>query len=379
MSDQKRIMIIAGEASGDLHASSLVLEIRKLLPNVCFTGIGGSRMREIGVDLILDNREIAVTGFSEVFSKIRTILRAFRLVKETILRVRPDLLILLDFPDFNLRVAKTARRMGIPVLYYISPQVWAWRRGRVRAIQGLVEKIMVILPFEASLYGDKGVFVGNPLLDVVRPSLTADEAREQFGIRKESPVVALLPGSRENEIRQLLPLFLKAAHLIREQVPDIQYLLPVAPTVSDDEVEPMIQKAGIPIRLVRDRAYDAIALSDFAVVASGTATLETAILGVPMMIVYKMSRMSYFMASRLVRVPHIGLINMVAGERIVPELVQDQLTPERIMEEALHVLKDRARAEEISGKLKQAVSRLGGPGASARAAGIVVQFLEVNG
>lgn len=379
MPDQKRIMIIAGEASGDLHASSLVLEIRKLLPNVRFTGIGGSRMRETGVDLILDNREIAVTGFSEVFSKAGTIFRAFGLVKETMRRFRPDLLILLDFPDFNLRAGKAARRMGIPVLYYISPQVWAWRKGRIRAIHDLVEKIMVILPFEASLYGDKGVFVGNPLLDVVRPSLPAKQAREQFGIRKESPVVALLPGSRENEVHQLLPVFLKAAELIREQVPDIQYLLPVASTVSEDEIGLMVRKAGIPIRLVRDRAYDAIALSDFAVVASGTATLETAILGIPMLIVYRISRMSYLLAKQLVRVPHIGLINMVAGERIVPELVQDQLTPERIMEEVLKVLKDRVRSAEISGKLKQAVSRLGGPGASARAAGIVVQCIEGKG
>jgi len=379
MSDQKSIMIIAGEASGDLHASSLVLEIRKLIPDARFTGIGGSRMRDAGVDLILNNREIAVTGFSEVFSKVRNILKAFRMVKETMRMARPDLLILLDFPDFNLRAGKTARRMGIPVIYYISPQVWAWRRGRVRTIQKLVEKIIVILPFEAPLYGDKGVFVGNPLLDVVRPSLPAGEAREQFGLRKKSPVVALLPGSRENEIRQLLPIFLKAAHLIREQVPDIQYLLPVAPTVSEEKIQPMIQETGILIRLVRDRVYDAIALSDFAVVASGTATLETAILGVPMLIVYKMSRMSYLMASRLVRVPHIGLINMVAGERIVPELIQDQLTPDRIMKEVLHVLKDRVRSAEISKKLKQAVSRLGGPGASARAAEVVVQCLEGKG
>jgi lipid-A-disaccharide synthase len=376
MSREKRIMVIAGEASGDLHASRLVSEIGRALPNVRFAGVGGSGMRRAGVDLIFDNREIAVTGFSEVLSKAMAILKAFRAVKETLKRFRPDLIILLDFPDFNLRVGKMARKMGIPVFYYISPQVWAWRKARIGKIQELVEKIMVILPFEASLYGAKGVFVGHPLLDVVGPSMTPEAARKKFEFNEESLLITLLPGSRRNEVRQLLPVFVEAARLIREEVPGVQFALPLASTIKEEEVLPMIQDADVPIRLIKDGAYDALSLSSFAVVASGTATLEAAVLGVPMLIVYKMTRLSFLLAKWLVRVPHIGLINMVAGKRIVPEVIQDKVTPERIMEETLGFIRDRERSDRVVRDLKEAVSRLGSPGASARAANVVLKFLK---
>jgi lipid-A-disaccharide synthase len=335
-------------------------------------------MHDAGVDLIFENREITVTGISETLSKAKSIIKAYRNVKETFKTFRPDLLILLDFPDFNLRVAKVAKKAGIPVLYYISPQVWAWRKGRVSQIRRLVEKIMVILPFEASLYGDKGIFVGHPLLDVVRTSLSQEEVMVRYNLQEGAPLVALLPGSRKNEVHQLLPVFMEAAHLIQEQIPDIQYVLPLAPTIPEEEILPLLQNASVPVHLIKDQIYDVLSLSDFAIVASGTATLETAILGVPMLIVYKLSKLSYFLAKRLVRVPHIGLINMVAGDRIVPELIQEDVTPRRVMEEALSFLQNRDRSEQVSRKLKEAVSRLGDPGASARAARIVLQCLEVS-
>lgn len=375
MVNEKRIMIIAGEASGDLHASNLVRAIRKDRPDVRFLGVGGSRMHEAGVELIFNNREITVTGFSEVLSKVFTVLRAFRRVREALDAARPDLLILIDFPDFNLRVGRAAAKRGVPILYYISPQVWAWRQGRIAQICRMVEKIVVILPFEAALYGDKGVFVGHPLLDVVRPSLSAEEARERFGIREGSLVVALLPGSRRNEVRQHLPVFLEAARLLREKLPEVRFLCPLASTIEEEEIRAMLLDSPVPIRLVRHHGYDAIALSDFAVAASGTATLETAILGVPMVIVYKMSRLSFSLAKRLVKVPHMGLINMVAGERIVPELVQNDVTPAKIMDEALAFLQDRARSRRVSGRLREAVSRLGSPGASHRAAQVVLECM----
>ncbi len=371
----KQIMIIAGEASGDLHAGNLVLEIAKKDADVRFVGIGGTRMQAAGVALIFDNHTIAVTGFSEVLSKAGQILKAHNVVKKTLQRERPDLLILVDFPDFNLRVGAVAKKLGIPVIYYISPQVWAWRKQRVHQIRELVEKIMVILPFEASLYGDKGIFVGHPLLDAVRPTLSQSEAREHFGLAPEDRVVTLLPGSRSNEIRSLLPDMLEAVALIRDRVPAVRFLLPIAPTVSEAEVATISGRSPVPIETFPGRVYEALSVSDFSIVASGTATLETAHFGVPMVILYRVSAFTYFLAKRLVRIPNIGLINMVAGERVVPELIQAAVTPRRIAEEALQCLENRHHAGQISRRLKAAMATLGEPGASARAAGVVLNLI----
>ncbi len=374
--DKKSIMVIAGEASGDLHASNLVKEIRKLLPETEFLGIGGHRMQEAGVRLLFENHALAVTGFSEVLAKIGSLSKAYRTVKETLRHMRPDLLILLDFPDFNLRVADVAKRCGIPVLYYISPQVWAWRKNRIRKIRKRVDKIMVVLPFEASLYGDKGIFVGHPLLDEIPRAPSPRGVLDHLGIRRGSPVITLLPGSRKNEVRRLLPAMVEAAHRIQDRIPEVQYLLPVAPTIPDEEIDPVIRNALVPILPVRDSVYEALSISDFVIVASGTASLETAFFGVPMVILYRMSAFTYFLAKRLVRVPHIGLINMIAGKRIVPELVQDEVTPTRITRETLRFMQDSNRARRTSMELKEAVSRLGGPGASARAAAIACDIIQ---
>ncbi len=379
MMNEKTLMVIAGEASGDLHASHLILKIAAMRPKLRFLGVGGEKMKQAGVELIFENQEIAVTGFSEVLSRIGKIRKAYRTVRETLRDRSPDLLILLDFPDFNLRVGKVAKKMGIPILYYISPQVWAWRRKRIRTIKNLVEKIMVVLPFEASLYGEKGVFVGHPLLDIVAPSDTSGAIMNRLQIQRGSPIVSLLPGSRKNEVQQLLPVMVEAAHKIRDRIADVQFLLPIASTIDEEEIRKMLEKALVPIVPVREGAYDALSVSDFAVVASGTATLETAILGVPMLILYRMSALTFALARRLVRVPHIGLINMVAGERIVPELIQDEISSYRIAEETLRVLEDGELAAGISRKLQRAVTQLGEPGASTRAARIAVDLIEEKG
>ncbi len=371
----KRIMIIVGEASGDLHAANLVREIAKKDADVRFVGIGGTRMQAAGVALIFDNHAIAVTGFSEVLSKAWQILKAHRAVKKTLRQEHPDLLILVDFPDFNLRVGAVAKKLGIPILYYISPQVWAWRKQRVHQIRELVEKILVILPFEEALYGNKGIFVGHPLLDAVRPTLSPSEAREHFGLAPEERVVTLLPGSRSNEIRSLLPVMLEAVAQIRKEVPPVRFLLPIAPTLTEREVTAITGRAPVPIETFPGQVYEALSVSDFAIVASGTATLETAYFGVPMVILYRMSALTYFLAKRLVRIPYIGLINMVAGEGIVPELIQDAVTPRRIVAEALQCLQDPEHARRISTRLKTAMATLGEPGASARAAGIVLNVI----
>ncbi len=371
----KQIMIIAGEASGDLHAANLVREVAKRDSDVRFAGIGGTRMRAAGVAIIFDNHTIAVTGFSEVLSKTGQILKAHRAVKETLRHERPDLLILVDFPDFNLRAGAVAKKLGIPVLYYISPQVWAWRKRRVHQIRELVEKIMVILPFEEGLYGDKGVFVGHPLLDAIRPTFSPPEAREHFGLAPEDRVVTLLPGSRSNEIQSLLPDMAAATAQIREQIPSVRFLLPIAPTLSETEVTAIAARAPVPIETFPGQVYEALSVSDFAIVASGTATLETAYFGVPMVILYRMSAVTYFLAKHLVRVPYIGLINMVGGEWIVPELIQNAVTPQGIAAEALRCLGDRDHAQRVSARLKRAIATLGEPGASARAAGVVLRVI----
>jgi lipid-A-disaccharide synthase len=375
----KRIMIIAGEASGDLHASHLVRQIRGKLPGSQFIGIGGTRMRDAGVKLIFENHELAVTGFSEVLTKIGKIWKAYQKVRATLRRLRPDLLILLDFPDFNLQVGKAAKKTGIPILYYISPQVWAWRQKRIGQIKGMVEKILVILPFEASLYGSKGVFVGHPLLDEIDRPGSPEEVRECFGIAEGSPIVALLPGSRRNEIAQLLPVMEKAAEKIQQKIPTVAFLLPVAPTITEEQIMAEIENTPVHITPVRGKAYDALSVSDFAMVASGTATLEAAIMGTPMVILYKVTPFTYFFAKRLVKVPHIGLINMVAGDRIVPELLQDRVTAEAIAEEGIRVLEDSSYSMAVSGKLKDGVARLGDPGASERAADVVMELIGEQG
>ncbi len=376
MMNNKTIMVIAGEASGDLHASHLVRKIAEMGPQFHFLGVGGKYMEAAGVELIFENHEIAVTGFSEVLSKIGKIRQAFRTVKETLRRRSPDLLILLDFPDFNLRVGKIAKKLGIPILYYISPQVWAWRRKRIGTIKKLVEKIMVVLPFESSIYGNKGVFVGHPLLDIVAPSQSPGEIMDRLKILRGSPVVTLLPGSRKNEVEKLLPVMVEASHIIREQISDVQFVLPIATTIPEEEITAILENAVVPILPVREQAYDALSISDFAIVASGTATLEAAILEVPMVVLYRLSALTYSLARRLVRVPHIALINMVAGERIVPELVQDEITPNRIAEEAMRVLEDGEHAANISRELQEAVAKLGTPGASSRAARIALDLIE---
>ena len=374
--DKRRIMVIAGEASGDLHASHLVRAIGTRAPDIEFVGIGGARMKEAGVELIYDNRELAVTGFTEVLSKVRTIWQAYREVKTTLQRLRPDLLILLDFPDFNFMVGKAAKKMGIPVVYYISPQVWAWRQGRIAVIRKMVKKILVILPFEASLYGDKGVFVGHPLLDEIGETGPPEEIRKRYGVETASRVVALLPGSRRNEVVQLLPVMVKAAELIEKRFPGTAFLIPVAPTIGAEDIAAEIAKSPVPLIPVQEKAYDTLRIADFAVVASGTATLETAIMGTPMVILYRVSPFTFFLAKRLVKVPHIGLINMVAGERIVPELLQNDVTPEAVAAEAVKILEDREYARRVTEQLKEASDRLGRPGASRRAAEVVVDLME---
>jgi lipid-A-disaccharide synthase len=375
----KKILMVAGEASGDLHGAHLMEAIQQIDSTVQFFGMGGEALRKTGMNLLYHHRSLSVVGMTEVLVKLRSILKALKGLKQSLDREKPDLVILIDFPDFNLRLAKFAYHRGVPVLYYISPQVWAWRPGRVKLIARCVRKILVFFPFEVGLYRAAGAdvaWVGHPLLDTVRPSLSKEDALRQFGLDPALRTIGLLPGSRESEIRKLLPTLLASADLLREEIPNLQFVLPLAPSLSQANLRPWLEKISLPLQVVEGRTYDVMSISELLITASGTATLEGALLGRPMVIVYKISPLSYWIGRALVRVDHIGMVNLVAEKGIVPELIQKDANPQRIAQEALRILKDPALQGQMRDAMGEVRQRLGEPGASKRAAQIVYSLLE---
>lgn len=375
----KKVLIIAGEASGDLHGSNLVREVKKLAPGVSFCGVGSTRMAEAGVEMIADASQISVVGATEVLAHLKDIYRVYARIKRFLREDRPSLVVLIDFPDFNFLVGKAAKKLGIPVLYYISPQVWAWRKGRVKTMAGFIRAIMVALPFEVDIYRQAGVdvrYVGHPLADVVRSEFTQAEARRSLGLDPARRTVALLPGSRRKEIAYLLPDMLGAARLLSMRFPDVQFVLPVAHTLAREFVGRFADEAGVPVMLIEGRVYDVLAASDAAIVTSGTATLETGLMAVPMVIVYRMSGLSFAIGKRIIRVDHVGLVNIVAGKRVVPELLQADVTPEKIADAIAPVLADPTELRRVKEELLRVRSALGDGGASTRAAGVVIEMLR---
>jgi lipid-A-disaccharide synthase len=375
----KRIMIIAGEASGDLHGSSLVREALALDPSLHFFGIGGSLMRSEGVDTLVDAREMAVVGLVEVIAHFPTIFRAFRKMENILKQNPPDLLILIDYPDFNLRLAKVAKSLGVEVLYYISPQVWAWRVGRVKKIARIVDHMAVVFPFEVPFYEKEGLpvtFVGHPLVDSVRPTRSREDAQELFGIDPHRKTVGLFPGSRKQEIRKHLPLLLDSARLLQARFPDLQFILPLASSLERADVSPYLDSSGIDVNVIEGKGHDVIQVCDAIISVSGTVTLEIALLGVPMVIIYRVSPMTYQVGKRLIRVDHIGICNIVADERVVRELIQHDAEPSAIAEEIARILTDPSYADTIRSGLARVRKRLGGGGCSSRVARIVLEMLH---
>ncbi|BBA70705.1 Lipid-A-disaccharide synthase [Geobacter sulfurreducens] len=371
-------MIVAGEASGDLHGAGLVREALRLDPTLSFFGIGGPRMREAGVETLVDSSEMAVVGIVEVLAHIGVISRAFMALRRVIVSNPPDLLILIDYPDFNMLLARVARRHGVKVLYYISPQVWAWRTGRVKTIGRLVDRMAVVFPFEVPFYERAGVpvsFVGHPLADRVRPTMGRDEALASFGLDPGRRVVGLFPGSRRGEIAKLFPVILESAQQLRERYPDIQFILPLASSLTDGDIAPLLAASGLDVTVARDRVYDVMQVCDAIVTVSGTVTLEIALMGVPMVIIYKVSPLTYQVGKRLIRVDHIGICNIVAGARVVPELIQDEASADRIAAEIGRYLDDPAHAEKTRAGLAMVKEKLGTGGCSERVAGIVLEML----
>jgi lipid-A-disaccharide synthase len=370
---------VAGEASGDLHAASLVQELLRRAPHLTIEGVGGERMREAGVRVHANAGDLAVVGLTEVVSKLPALWRAYRRMIRLLRNSRPDLLILVDFPDFNLLLARKAFLQHTPIVYFISPQVWAWRPGRIRSIARYVQRLLVIFPFEQTFYRRRGVevvYVGHPLLDRLVPAPTMDDARRLLGLEGATSVVGLLPGSRIGELARHLPLFLRAAERLKEARQDLRIIVAAADGIPLDLIGSYLKQEASSARVVQGRTHEVIAASDLILVASGTATLEAAIIGTPMVIVYRLAFLSWLIGRLLIRVPHIGMANLVAEEAVVPELIQFQATPDRIAAVARELLVSPERRWRMQQKLRGVRDRLGPPGAAARAAEAVLEMLS---
>jgi len=375
----KRIMMVAGEASGDLHGAGLAKELRALLPGIEIIGMGGMRMRQEGVRLIAHCGRAAVVGGLEILGSAGAIAHSFTQLYRALRKERPDLLILIDFPDFNLLLGRLAKRQRIPIVYYISPQIWAWRSGRIKTLRRLVNKILVILPFEEAFYRNLGVdahFVGHPLLDQVKLSLSREKVRLDLGVPEDATLVGLLPGSRRGEVQRHVPLMMKAASILNREIPGLSFALSQAESIGNEVMAGFLSGEGKEWKVWKGRPYDLIHAADFLIVASGTATLEAGLLGTPMVIVYSLSWLSFVVARMLIRgVKHVGLINLVLGRGVVPELLQNEASPENIARVARGFLEDRGKREAMRQELLSVRSKLGEAGASRRAALQVAQFV----
>jgi lipid-A-disaccharide synthase len=375
----KKILMVAGEASGDLHGAHLMEAIHQIDPGIQFLGVGGENLERKGMKILYPSHSLSVVGITEALFKLKTVVKTLGRLKESLDREKPNLIILIDFPEFNLRLAKVAHRKGIPVCYYISPQVWAWRPGRVKLIAQRVKKMIVFFPFEVPLYKAAGVdveWVGHPLLDIVKPTLSREAAFKQFGLDPKQKTIGLLPGSRVHEVERLLPPLLASAELLQKEISGLQFVIPLASGLNEKTFSPWMSNSPVPVKLIEGWTYDVMNISELLITASGTATLEGAILGKPMIIVYKVSLLSSWVGRALIRVNHIGLVNLVAGKEIAPELIQGDVTPERIAEEVLRILKDSALRQRITEAMVQVRQNLGEPGAAQRAARIVISMLR---
>jgi len=374
-----RIMIVAGEASGDMHGARLIAALKEQAPGAQICGIGGPELTRQGVEILYDASQLAVVGIVEVISHFRFIREAMRALEKRLREQPPDLLILIDYPDFNLILAKKAKRLGIPVFYYISPQVWAWRSGRVKTIKKLVDRMGVILPFEQEFYRKFGMnvdFVGHPLMDAVQPTRSREDFLHSLGIAPESTVIGILPGSRKREIAGMLPVFLAAAKRMQEQMtPKPVFVLPLAPTLSEEDLlDNGLAEAGVEVRVVRENRYDLMGACSAVMAASGTVSLELAILNVPMVISYRVSPLTYFLGRRLIKVQYASLVNLVADREVVPELLQDEAVPEKIAQATMRLIENQAERTRMLAGLAEVRERLGGPGASERSARLALNL-----
>jgi len=379
MKASRKLMIVAGEASGDGHAAKLVRALRAAAPAVEleFFGAAGPKMREAGVEAIVRADHLSVVGLAEIGRALPMFLKASKNLKTAAIDRRPDAVILVDFPDFNLKLAKSLKKRGFTVIYYISPQLWAWRKYRISAIKKYVDLLITILPFEKDWYSERGVehveYVGSPLAREVHAAATKQEFCGEFGLDTARPIVALLPGSRHKEIVRILPVMVGTADLIREKNQDAQFVIAAAGEPAAADISAVLQER--PFTVIVSRTYDILGAADVAAMTSGTATLEAGIIGTPMVIVYKTSKLNYSLFEPIINVPHYGLINLIAEGRVATELIQDEFTPESLAAELLRLLAPAENAA-MRRELAAAADKLGHGGASKRAAELILARLE---
>lgn len=375
-----KVFISAGEASGDLHAAALTRAILQRDPTVQVFGMGGDALAAAGGEVVFNYKDYSVMGFVEVLQSLPRLFglkKAFRRLME---ERKPDVFVTVDYPDFNMRVAKEAKALGIPVFSYIPPSAWAWRRGRAKNVARLATKVACIYPFAAQVYQEAGAnveFVGNPLVDIVQPTLSPQEGEAFIGKRPGHPVVLLLPGSRVKEITGVLPVMLQALPKIREKRPEVDFALQKAPSIERELLQSILTSSAVPLKVVEGRGYDVMAASDAALATSGTVTLEAALCGLPSVICYAASPLSMWIAKRMVYVKYIGLPNILAGREILPELIQEKMTPDHMAASILHFLEPEA-ASAVREEMRQAVAKLGQPGAVDRTAELILETAKEN-
>jgi lipid-A-disaccharide synthase len=375
----KQIMIIAGEASGDQRGAEVATALLAHDSNLRLYGIGGEHMRAAGVETLVDVSQLAIMGFVEVIVHLPRIMKIFKFTKKLLLKRKPDLLILVDYPGFNLRLAKFAKQLNIKVLFYISPQVWAWRQHRVKKIAKVVDHMAVIFPFEKQFYQDHHVpvtYVGHPLTQKLKNKISQADARIKLDITPQQKMIALLPGSREGEINRILPELIKATELISARTPNSVFYLAIASTIQIENIKNAIKVSKANIKIGRGKTYEIISAADVVLTASGTATLETALLNKPMVTIYRVSSLTAFIVRKMIKIPYVSLCNIVAGEQVVVELLQDDATAENIAQETLHLLTDETYRRQMQAKLSSIETKLGDLQAADNVANIALNLLS---
>ena len=377
--EEPHFLIIAGEASGDLHGAKLVQALLDAYPKARFTGMGGGRMRDAGVNTLFGIERMGAVGLVEIFSDFGHYFGAYRALMKEIASLKYTAVILIDYPTLNLRLAKHSRKHSCPVYYFISPQIWAWRKGRIKDIRKSVHKMFVVLPFEEKMYQEAGVdaeFLGHPFIDVVHPTRTRGDSLEKFALDSHKKIVGLLPGSRMNEITSLLDEILLAAEKVKKEMGECQFLLPVADTIDPVLIQKKLGSNPLDIKILKGETYNVMNTCDALIIASGSATLEAGIIGCPMVIIYKLSPLTYWLALMLINTPYYGLINIVAGESVVPELIQSKANAENIAAEILKFLKNPEYCQEVQNRLLLVRKNLGRPGVMKAVAASMVDSLS---
>ncbi len=374
-----KICISAGESSGDAHAANLYLELKKQSPKLNASGMGGAKMAQVGISLCYDSSQIAVIGVAEVAKHYFEIRRALKIMQELLLNERPDLLICVDYKEFNYQLAKFAKQHGIKVLFYVSPQVWAWRKDRVKKYGAVIDMMAVIFPFETAYYETENVpvrYVGHPSVDKVIPRFTKAEALKNFSLNSDAPIIGLVAGSRANEIKRLLPVMLEAAEQLKIFFPNCQFIFPQADSLPDDLIQRYLNRATVNVKVIKNQPYDVMQCCDAIMSCSGTATLEIALLGIPMVICYRLNSLTYWLGKHLVKTRFIGLPNIIFGEQIVRELIQNDATAENLATEIKRLLTDSEAAQNCRADLEIVREKLGQGGGIQNMAALVLEMLK---